>query len=119
MVERIEMPKLVQSDIRRVTGVDVGEVMRACEKTTQPHRNRAIVLLLLDTGIRAAECCVDNDRPMEETGLRIENLILGRGGESFIRVMGKGLKPRTIGLGQETTMEIGRAWGRGRGEISV
>ncbi len=114
MVERIEMPKLVQSDISLLTEIEVGKLLRACEKTTQPHRNRALVLLLLDTGIRAAECCVDNDRPMEETGLRMDNLILGRGSESFIRVMGKGLKPRTIGLGQETTMAVRRYINRGR-----
>lgn len=114
VVERIELPKLVQSEVELFTEIELAKLLRACEKTTQPLRNKALLLILLDTGIRAAECCVDNDRPMEETGLRMENLILGRGTDSFIRVMGKGQKTRTVGLGYETTIAVRRYINRER-----
>ena len=80
-----------------------------------PHRNRAIVHMLLETGVRAAELCYDATRPEEETGLRMSNLILGRT-DSFIWVMGKGRKPRTIGLGQETSLATRRYLNRERGQ---
>ncbi len=116
-VERIEMPKIVQSEIELLTETDVLRLMRACEQMRQPHRNRALVHVLLDTGVRAAELCYDSERPMEETGLRMENLILGRGIDSYIRVMGKGMKPRTVGLGHETTMAVRRYLTRERGRL--
>jgi integrase/recombinase XerD len=105
-VERIEMPKIVQSEVELLSERDIARLMAACDKMTQPHRNRALVHILLDTGVRASELCYDSARPAdEETGLRMDNLILGRGTESFIRDM-KGLKSRTISLGQQTTMAM-------------
>src|SRR5205823_9956793 len=102
-VKRIEMPKLIQSEVALFTDREIMRLFRACDKMKNPHRNRAIVHMLLDTGIRAAELCYDAERVDEETGLRMESVVLGRGGESFIWVMGKGQKARTVGLGYETT----------------
>jgi len=115
-VERIEMPKIVQSEVELLSERDIARLMTACDKTMQPHRNRALVHILLDTGVRASELCYDSERPADEgTGLRMDNLILGRGTESFIRVMGKGLKSRTISLGQQTTMAMRKYLNRERG----
>jgi site-specific recombinase XerD len=113
VVERIEMPRVVQSDVAVLTTNEVLRIFRACERTRQPHRNLALVNVLLDTGIRASELCYDSDRPREETGLRMDSLVLGRG-DSFIRVMGKGLKSRTIGVGSATTLALRRYLNRER-----
>lgn len=114
-VKRIEMPKLVQSEVKLFTDADIMRLFRACDQMKNPHRNRAIVHMLLDTGIRASELCYDSDRTDEETGLKMDCLVLGRGGDSFIRVMGKGMKARTVGLGNETTMYVRKYLNRERG----
>jgi site-specific recombinase XerD len=114
-VSRIEMPKLVQSDVELFTPDDVSRLLRACDRVPLPHRSRAIVHLLLDTGIRASECCYDSEHTNEETGLRMDNVFLGRGGgESYVWVMGKGLKPRTVGVGHETCLALHRYFNRER-----
>jgi site-specific recombinase XerD len=114
-VKRIEMPKLIQSEVTLFTDGEIIRLFRACDKMKNPHRNRAIVHMLLDTGIRAAELSYDGERVDEETGLKMECLVLGRGGESFIWVMGKGQKARTVGLGNETTMALRKYLNRERG----
>jgi site-specific recombinase XerD len=113
-VRRIEMPRTEQKEIHLFTDAEIRKLFRACDRTRNSHRNKAILHILLDTGIRAAELAYDGDRPDEDTGLRMENLILGRD-DSFIRVMGKGRKPRTIGLGQETSQAMRRYLNRERG----
>jgi site-specific recombinase XerD len=107
-VKRVEMPKTTQPDITIFTQKDIEKLLRACDKTLHPYRNKAIVHLLLDTGIRAAELCFDSTRPEETTGLRLENLILDRGTDSYVRVLGKGRKPRTVGFGYETSLAVRR-----------
>ncbi len=112
-VKRIEMLKLEQSEVELFTDEDVRPLFRACDRMLNPHRNRAIVHLLLDTGMRASGLCVDGSRPEEDTGLRMTGLFLGRT-DSYIGVMGKGRKPRTIGLGQATTLAVRRYLSRER-----
>ncbi len=114
-VKRIELPKTIQPDIQIYTDAEVIQLFRACDKLRHPHRNLAALHLLLDTGIRASEMCYDGTRPEEETGLRMEHLVISRGEESYIWVMGKGRKPRTIGLGNETRLAIQRYLNRERG----
>jgi site-specific recombinase XerD len=115
-VERIELPRIVQSDVNLFTPSDIRRLLAACAGTVYPHRNRAIVHVLLDTGIRAAELAYDSDRPSDQTGLRMDNVVLGRS-DSYIWVMGKGSKPRTIGLGNETTNSIRRYFNRERNKL--
>jgi len=64
-------------------------------------------LLLLDTGVRVAELCYDNTRPEEKTGLRLEDIKMGTGrAGSYITVMGKGRKSRTMKIGKETRLAL-------------
>lgn len=63
VVKCIEMPKVEQPEVEIFTDVEIMKLFRACEKTRQPKRNRAILHMLLDTGIRASELCVDGSRP--------------------------------------------------------
>lgn len=114
VVDRIEMPRLVQSEVELLNEVDFRRLINACDHTMHPHRNRAILHLLLDTGIRAGELCFDSERPGDETGLRMENVFLAHGNDSYIRVMGKGRKQRTVGLGTVTTLMVRRYIGRER-----
>src|SRR6266700_5521185 len=79
VVDRIEMPRLVQSDVELFSAEDINRLLRTCDKLYYPHRNKALIHVLLDTGIRASELCFDSDRPAELTGLRMDNLFLSRG----------------------------------------
>ena len=99
-VRRIEMPKTIQPDVNIFTLREFNRLVEACQKTKHPLRNKVILHVLLDTGIRASELCYDGDRPGEETGLRMEHVILGKSGESYIWVMGKGRKPQYCGHGE-------------------
>ncbi len=107
-VSRIEMPKQEQGEVVLFTPANIQALIHACGKMRYPFRNRAIIHLLLDTGIRASELCFDGEREEEETGLRIDNVILGtgKGRESYIGVMGKGRKYRTIGIGDATRLAL-------------
>lgn len=115
MVSRLEMPLIVQSEIQILNDDEIKKLFQAAERMRQPKRNVAILSTLLDTGVRASELCVDVSRPEEETGLKFENVILGRGTESFIRVMGKGRKARTISLGQQSSLALRQYFNRERG----
>ena len=107
VVKRIEMPSVEQPEIQIYSEAEIEQLLEACAKTRYALRNRAIVLLLLDTGIRCAECCFDSERPEETTGLKVSDVVLGqRGSESYILVMGKGRKPRTVKLGSETRLAL-------------
>jgi site-specific recombinase XerD len=66
-------------------------------------RNRAILLLLLDTGIRAAELC----------GLKMKHLFLSPT-DPHIKVFGKGDKWREVGLGEKSRGELSRFVGKYR-----
>jgi integrase/recombinase XerD len=93
---------------------ELHRLFRACDRTRHPHRNRAILYTLLETGVRASELCLDAERPKEETGLLMENLILGRGTESYIRVIGKGSKVRTVPIGDATRQIVQKYLNRER-----
>jgi site-specific recombinase XerD len=117
MVERLEMPKVEQSDVEIFTPPQIKKLFDTCDRMKQPHRNRAVLHILLDTGIRASEICYDSTRPQEETGLRMDGLFLGRGTESYIWIMGKGRKSRTIGIGQQTALAMRKYLNRERGRV--
>lgn len=116
-VKRIEMPKLEINDIYLFSDKDIDHLLSACDNTAYPLRAKAIVHVFLDTGIRVSELAYDSTRPQEQTGLRMENLFLSsrRHDDAHIRVMGKGWKSRTIGIGQETCLALSRYLHRERG----
>lgn len=117
VVSRVEMPVVEHSSIDLFTEEDIKKLFAACLQMKQPKRNLAIVHLLLDTGLRASEVCYDGERPEETTGLLMEGLVLDRrGGDGhFVRVIGKGRKPRQVGLGQQTALAIKRYLNHERG----
>ena len=93
--DRVKMPKVGKPLIRIIEFEEFERLLKAC---TPPHetgpitdmnaaRNRAILWLLWDTGIRLAELC----------DLRITNFDRGKG---TIIVHGKGSKERRVALGR-------------------
>jgi site-specific recombinase XerD len=88
------MPKLPKQIMPAFTGAEVRKLLAAC--TTL--RDRCIVLVLLDTGLRASELLALNVDDIEAaTGLAH---VWG----------GKGGKDRTVYLSARTRRELGRMW---------
>jgi site-specific recombinase XerD len=89
---RIEMPRIEQRIIEVFTDDHIARLFRACEKECTPTlvvRDKAILSVLLDTGIRASELC----------GLTMDCLFLSPT-DSYIKVFGKGKKWRECPLGK-------------------
>ncbi len=81
-VPRVKAPKFV---IQTFTPAQLAELLDACDMDTPyGYRDYAMLLLLMDTGIRASELC----------GLRLGDIQ-----EGYITVFGKGSKQREVGLG--------------------
>jgi integrase/recombinase XerD len=108
IVRLVERPKPQKRDIIPYTQNDLRALLANLEKTNlyqrpgkrpSAHslpcadRNRAIILLLLDTGIRASELC-----QLTHHDLDIKN--------SHIKVFGKGAKERSIPISPRTAQAI-------------
>lgn len=90
-VPRVKAPRYV---IETFSPAQMAAMLDACDMDS-PYGNRdfAILLLLMDTGIRASELC----------GLLLENIHDG-----FITVFGKGSKEREVGLGLNAARALWR-----------
>ena len=85
--ERLKAPKLPQTMIEIFSDEEIGRIFETIKPTTyQGARGHAMVLLLLDTGIRASELC----------SLTLGNTHLHEG---YIKVRGKGDKERIVPFG--------------------
>jgi site-specific recombinase XerD len=94
VARRIELPKVEQKVIDIITPDQFKRLYAACDDSRyagDTQRNRAILCLLLDTGIRVSELC----------GLTIDHIYLSDD-DNFIRVKGKGRKQREVGIGDRT-----------------
>jgi site-specific recombinase XerD len=95
-VRGVPVPRVPERVIPSLRDADVHELLRAIEAgSSQPERDRAIVLLLLDTGVRLSEAA----------GLRIRDLDLVEG---RCRVMGKGSRERLVPIGRKTRQALRR-----------
>lgn len=93
-VQRIKKPKIEETIIEVFTEADIEALFDACHKEQSEHlevRDTAIISLLLDTGIRATECCT----------LTIGNVDLNPK-DAHIRIFGKGKKWGEVGFGEQT-----------------
>lgn len=100
VVKRLQMPKVEKKIIRTFTPEQVESLFKAAASNpvkAQAARDAAILAVLLDTGIRAAELC----------GLTVDNVVL-RQDESYITVQGKGRKERQVGLGKKSRQMLHR-----------
>lgn len=106
IVRAIEPPRAQSAAIEPLTRDEVAAILRACAHSrpwaSRPStvnarptadRDAAIVLFLVDTGVRASELC----------GLTLADLNLGAGSA---RVLGKGNKERVVHFGKSTTRAL-------------
>jgi integrase/recombinase XerD len=78
--------KILRAPLRQhtlLTAADVRAILRFQPKTKGDHRTRALILLLLDTGVRITEALT-----LERDRVRLDDMLL--------TVMGKGAKERTV-----------------------
>jgi site-specific recombinase XerD len=104
-VLRLELPKAEVKIPPTLTPEQVRALVKACQDSKGPAlqaRDTAIVLLLLDTGMRASELC----------GLTVGQVKLGS--DPHVLVLGKGSKWREVGpLGKRTVRALSsyfRVW---------
>ena len=105
-VRGVPVPRVPERIIPSLRDGDIRELVRAVEEgSTQPDRDRAIVLLLLDTGVRLSEAA----------GLRVKDVDLVEG---RCRVMGKGSRERLVPIGRKTRQALRRTLAR-RGTVNA
>jgi integrase/recombinase XerD len=91
LARRLELPASEHKVIEVFTPEQYQALYNACaHERYEPtiHRDRAILAVLLDTGVRASELC----------GLTLEMVFFFED-DSFLRVCGKGKKQREVGIG--------------------
>jgi site-specific recombinase XerD len=86
--KRITLPKRAQKLLPVLSPDQIRRLMLACEGNL---RDRAILSVLLDTGIRASELC----------GLTLDRVVLTQE-DAYLIVFGKGRKTREVGLGRQS-----------------
>jgi site-specific recombinase XerD len=57
IMARVTMPKLDKVILPAFTRAEVQDLLKACQGSDAPERDVALVLLMLDTGVRASEVC--------------------------------------------------------------
>ncbi len=95
-MERLRRPRLPRRLVPRLTEDQVRALLEAVEETVSPERNMALLLLMVDSGLRRGETL----------GLQLDDLDLVGG---KVRVFGKGRKERLVPLGQASTRAL-REW---------
>jgi site-specific recombinase XerD len=89
-MRKVKMPKLDKTILPAFTPDEIATLERATEgKDPRNVRNRALIFLLLDTGLRVSEC----------VSLRVGDVDPATG---LAKVMGKGRKERIVRLGTGT-----------------
>jgi integrase/recombinase XerD len=91
----LPVPRVPQVLVASLREDDLRALLRATETSAHPERDRAIVLLLLDTGLRLAEAA----------GLRVGDVDLVEG---RVTVMGKGARQRMVPIGRRTRQALRR-----------
>lgn len=105
MLAHVQVPKAEQVVIETFTPKQLDAMLRATDAQPFPERARAIVCVLIDTGIRASELC----------GLTLDCVWLDAD-DSYIKVFGKGRKEREIALGRTARIAVRRYVTRYRGK---
>ena len=93
-MRRVSMPRLEQRIQPPFSPEDIKALLAACDaKTPKGMRDKAMVLGLLDSGLRASEF----------VGLRVKSVDLRTG---LVTVLGKGRKQRTVRFGAQTRKSL-------------
>ncbi len=92
-MERLKAPTVPAVNVQPFTGEQLKVLQKAAKQSKNPRRDEAIILLLLDTGMRASEIC----------NLRMSDLDMeGR----KATVLGKGNKFRTVFFGSSANRAL-------------
>lgn len=97
MLARVQLPKEEQTVIETFTPEQLEALLRATEKQPFAIRDKAIVSVLIDTGVRAGEL----------VGLTLSCVWLDTE-DSYIKVTGKGRKQREVPLGRTARIALRR-----------
>jgi len=100
LASRMEMPKVEQGVIEVFSAEQLQALLAACGRESYQRlvtRDRAILSVLVDTGIRASELC----------GLTLDNAFLDPN-DAHLKVFGKGKKWREVALGRRSLTELRR-----------
>lgn len=95
-MQRVRRPKVPKRIVRRLSEAQLKILLQEIAETKEPVRNLAIILLMVDSGLRKGEWM----------SLKLENLHLD---EQFVCVNGKGEKERNVPIG-EVTCEAMSQW---------
>ena len=91
LYDRIKLPRVEQKVITTLSKQHIAALFDACAHESHPMlvaRTRALLSVMLSTGIRAAEAC----------SLTLDSLHLDNPDDCYLRVRGKGNKWREVGL---------------------
>jgi integrase/recombinase XerD len=105
-VAHMDMPRKGQKVVQVLSHDHYARLLRATDACPLPAlrmRDKALLAVLLDTGMRAQEAC----------SLTLDALSLTPH-EAFLRVEGKGRKQRELGLGKHAALALHRYLTRGR-----
>jgi integrase/recombinase XerD len=89
-IRKVKAPKVPKIQLQPVKIATIQAMLDTCDNSFTGRRDKALILCLLDTGVRAAELCAMN----------IEDLDRVYG--SIVIPKGKGRKPRTVFLGKKS-----------------
>ncbi|HEX9037669.1 MAG TPA: tyrosine-type recombinase/integrase [Ktedonobacterales bacterium] len=106
IAKRVDLPRVEQKVIETFSPDHLKRLFSAAAKEMTPAliaRDRAILSVLLDTGVRASELC----------GLTLDNTHLSPD-DAYLKVYGKGRKEREVGLGVNARTTLHRYLNRHR-----
>lgn len=101
-IRKVKAPKVPVEPLKPMSRDDFERLLSTCDKSRYGKRDNAILLTLLDSGLRASELCALNLADLEQATGALE-----------IR-QGKGRKPRVTFVGRQARRAI-RKWIRARG----
>lgn len=93
-IRKVKSPKVPKEPLQGIQIDDFNKLVDVCEKNFYGERDKAILHILLDTGIRASELI----------NLKIDDLDAITG--NLLIRQGKGRKPRTVFIGKKSRKQI-------------
>jgi site-specific recombinase XerD len=93
-IRKVKPPRNPIPPLLPIKLAEVEALLETCDSTELGRRDKAIILCLLDTGVRASELC----------NMKLDDL--DRTLQSVLIRSGKGRKPRTVFLGKKTRKSI-------------
>jgi site-specific recombinase XerD len=95
-MDGMKPPQLREQPVGVVRAEHLAQLLRTCEgRDFTSRRDTAIILLLVDTGMRRAEC----------VGIKLDDVDLE---QKLVWVLGKGRRPRALPLGRKTAQALDR-----------